>query len=136
MWTRSRSLAGFGTCGTITGVGRYLKEQDPSIRVIAIEPQRGHRLPGLKNFEEAKQPSILDWDVVDDVVRVDDEPADAMPPRLFREEGLIVGPSTGAVVHAAAQVDPDGVAVGVSPDGGLKYTSYFATGLGDEGLPR
>jgi cysteine synthase A/cysteine synthase B len=131
-------LAGFGTCGTITGVGRYLKEQNSSIQIIGIEPQRGHRLPGLKSFQEAKQPAILDWDVVDEVIGVDDEAAYATTKRLFREEGLIVRPSTGAVVHAASLLggENEGIAVGVSPDGGNKYTSYFAEILGDEGLPR
>jgi cysteine synthase A/cysteine synthase B len=130
-------FAGFGTCGTITGVGRYLKEQDPTIEVVAIEPQPGHRLPGLKSFAEAKEPGILDRRVVDHVIRVDDEPAYAATKRLFREEGLIVGPSTGAIVHAATHFGAgrSGVAVGVSPDGGQKYTSYFADLLGDEGLP-
>jgi cysteine synthase A/cysteine synthase B len=128
-------IAGFGTCGTITGVGRFLKEQHPSIRVIGIEPQPGHRIPGLKNFSEAKQPSILDWSVVDEVVRVDDEPAYEATRRLHREAALLVGPSTGAVVHAASLIEGDGVAVGVSPDSSLKYTSYFAETLGDEGIP-
>lgn len=130
-------FAGFGTCGTITGVGRYLKEQDPTIEVIAIEPQRGHRLPGLKSFAEAKEPGILDRSVVDHVVQVDDEPAYAFTKRLFREEGLIVGPSTGAIAHAAAVFGAgrSGLAVGVSPDGGQKYTSYFTDILGNEGLP-
>jgi len=131
-------FAGFGTCGTITGVGRYLKEQDPTIKIVAIEPQQGHRLPGLKSFGEAKQPGILDWSVIDDVVRVDDPAAYDMTKRLWREEALMVGPSTGAIVHAAAGygLDPDEVAVGVSPDSGLKYTSYFAELLGEEGLPQ
>jgi cysteine synthase A/cysteine synthase B len=128
-------LAGYGTCGTITGVGRYLKEQDPTVRVVAIEPQKGHRLPGLKSFDEASVPAILDPDVVDEVIRVPDEPAYAMTKRLFREEGLMVGPSTGAIVHAASTLEDDGLAVAVSPDSGLKYASYFADLIGDEGTP-
>ena len=124
-------LAGFGTCGTLTGVGRYLKEQDPSIRIVAIEPQPGHRLPGLKSFAEAKEPGILDRSVIDDVIRVDDEPAYAMTERIWREESLMVGPSTGAIVHAASLIDDAGaLAVGVSPDSGRSYTSYFADRLG------
>ena len=129
-------FAGFGTCGTITGVGRYLKERDPTIRVIAVEPQPGHRLPGLKSFAEASEPGNLDWGVIDDVVRVDDEPAYAATRRLHRQDGLLVGPSTGAIVHAAAEYAGDGIAVGVSPDSGQKYTSYFAEILGDEGNPQ
>jgi cysteine synthase A/cysteine synthase B len=77
-------VAGYGTCGTITGVGRFLKERDPSIRIVAVEPQPGHRLPGLKNLSEAKTPAILDPRVVDEAIRVDDEPAYAMTKRLFR----------------------------------------------------
>ena len=130
-------FAGFGTCGTITGIGRYLKEKDRDIEVIAIEPQKGHRLPGLKNMEESKTPGILDRSVIDHVIRVDDDPAYEMTKRLFREEGLIVGPSTGAIVHAAVEFgkDKEGVAVGISPDSGFKYSSFFADILGDEGKP-
>jgi cysteine synthase len=131
-------VTGLGTGGTITGVGRFLKERDPSIRVIGIEPQPGHRLPGLKSFQEAKQPEILDWDVIDDVIRVDDGPAYDTTLRLWREEGLTVGPSTGAVVDAIQRLETtsDDVVVGISADSGFKYTSYFAGILGDEGLPR
>jgi cysteine synthase len=131
-------VAGFGTTGTITGTGRYLKERDPSIQVIAVEPLKGHRLPGLKSFQEAKEPGILDWDVVDEVIHVEDEPAYETTKRLHRDEGLIVGPSTGAVVHAISQLGESvrGVAVGISPDSGSKYTSYFAEVLGEDGLPQ
>ncbi|UCF80646.1 MAG: cysteine synthase family protein [Acidobacteriota bacterium] len=131
-------FAGLGTCGTITGVGRYLKEKNPDIEVIAVEPQQGHRVSGLKNLEESKEPGIFDRSVVDQVVRVDDDPAYAMTKRLFREEGLIVGPSTGAIVHAAAEYgkNREGVAVAVSPDSGLKYSSFFVDFLGEEGKPK
>src|SRR3990172_7592448 len=131
-------VTGLGTGGTITGVGRFLKERDPSIQVIAIEPQPGHRLPGLKSLQEAKQPEILDWGVIDDVIRVDDGPAYDTTKRLWREEGLTVGPSTGAVVHAIQKLETTNgdVVVGISADSGFKYTSYFEEILGDEGLPR
>jgi cysteine synthase len=131
-------FAGFGTCGTVTGIGRYLKERNPDIQVIAMEPQKGHRLPGLKNLDESKPPAILDRSVIDQVIRVDDEPAYAMTKRLFREEGLIVGPSTGAIVHAAAEFgkEKDGLAVAISPDSGFKYASFFTDILGDEGQPK
>ncbi len=131
-------LVGIGTCGTLMGVGRYLKEMNSEVKVIAIEPQKGHRLPGLKNLSESKPPAILDRSLIDRVVRVDDEPAYAMTKRLFREEGLIVGPSTGAIVHAAVELgnEDGGVAVGISPDSGFKYASFFADVLGDEGKPK
>ena len=130
-------LAGLGTGGTITGVGRFLKERDPAIKVVGIEPEPGHRLPGLKSFKEAKQPGILDWSVVDEVIRVDDDPAYDVTQRLFREEGLIVGPSTGAVVHASHQLGagPGEIAVGISPDSGRSYLSYFEERLGEQGNP-
>ena len=105
--------------------------------MIAIEPQKGHRLPGLKNLSESKTPAILDRSVIDHVVKVDDGPAYDMTKRLFREEGLIVGPSTGAIVHAAIEfgAGKDGLAVAISPDSGFKYASFFADILGDEGNP-
>ncbi len=131
-------VAGLGTGGTVTGVGRYLKELDPAIRVVAVEPQPGHNIPGLRSLAEAATPEIVDFSVIDDVIRVDDEPAYAMTKRLWREEALLVGPSTGAVVAAIVGLDltTDDVVVGISADSGLKYTSYLAGLLGDEGLSR
>jgi cysteine synthase A/cysteine synthase B len=128
-------VAALGTCGTISGVGRYLKEQDPSIRVVALEAEPGHRLPGLRSFAEAKEPAILDRAVIDDVVTITDEEAYATTIRLFREEGLIVGPSTGAIVARAVSLSAGGLTVGISPDSGFKYASFFSEHLGDEGLP-
>lgn len=131
-------VAGLGTMGTLTGVGRYLKEKDPTIRIIAVEPQPGHRLPGMKNLEEAKEPGIADWSVIDEVVRVDDDPAYEMTKRLWREEALMVGPSTGAVVAAVEKLDlgEGDLLVAISADSGHRYTSYFEEILGDEGRPQ
>jgi cysteine synthase len=130
-------FAGYGTCGTLTGVGRYLKQRNPKVQIIAVEPQKGHKIPGLKNFQEAKKPTILDHTVIDHIIRVNDEPAYATTKRLFREEGLIIGPSTGAIVQAANQFleDHAGIGIAISPDGGHKYASLFGAVIGDEGLP-
>ena len=109
--------------GTITGV--------------AIEPQKGHRLPGLKNLQESRIPAILDPDLIDEVINVPDELAYATTRRLFHDEGLIVGPPTGAISWAAEQFGSgkDGIVVGISPDSGYKYASYF-TEILDQELPR
>lgn len=130
-------IAGLGTTGTVTGVGRYLKERDPSIRVVGVEPQPGHRIPGMKSFKEARKPEIADWSVIDEVIIVDDGPAYETTKSLWREEALMVGPSTGAVVAAIERLDaaPDDVAVAISADSGIKYTSYFKDILGTEGIP-
>ncbi len=130
-------VAGLGTTGTVIGTSRYLKEQNPDVRVVGVEPQIGHRIPGMKNFSEASQPSIADWSVVDEIVRVDDAPAYEHTKRLWREEALMVGPSTGAVIAAIASLDipPDDLVVGISADSGFKYGSYFEEILGSEGRP-
>lgn len=131
-------VAGLGTTGTVIGTGRYLKEQDPNVKVIGVEPQPGHRIPGMKNFSEASKPGIADWSVVDEIVRVDDRPAYEATKRLWREEALMVGPSTGAVIAAldGLGLAPDDTVVGISADSGVKYTSYFEQILGDEGRPK
>lgn len=130
-------LAGYGTTGTLTGVGRYLKEQDPSIQIVGVEPEPGHRLPGLKSFQEAKVPSLLDPSLIDESIVVGDADAYRVTKELWRNEALMVGPSTGAVVHAASQIaaEPGDVVVAISADSGMKYTSYFEDILGDEGKP-
>jgi cysteine synthase A/cysteine synthase B len=130
-------IAGYGTCGTITGVGRFLKEQNPDIKVIGVFPQKNHRIPGMKNFEESKKPIILDEDVVDESITVPDDPAYRMSIRLAREESLIVGPSTGAIIQAALEYtkDKQGIAVAVSPDSGFKYMSFFDDYVKNDGRP-
>jgi cysteine synthase len=130
-------FAGYGTCGTITGVAKFLKGKNPDIRVIAIEPEKGHRLSGLKNFQESRKPAILDESLIDKTVRVPDAPAYETAIRLAREESLLVGPSTGAIVWAALQEElPAGaVAVCISPDNAFKYTTHYAPHLVDDGVP-
>ncbi|MDH3189457.1 MAG: PLP-dependent cysteine synthase family protein [Acidimicrobiia bacterium] len=130
-------IAGYGTTGTLSGVGRYLKEQDPEVQIVGVEAEPGHRLPGLKSFQEAKVPTLLDADVIDHSVVVSDADAYQVTKEIWRREALMVGPSTGAVVDAATRIDarPGDVVVAISADSGMKYTSYFEDILGDEGRP-
>ena len=131
-------VVAYGTTGTVVGTGRYLKERDPSIRIVGVEPEPGHRLPGMRSFAESSVPEIFDPEVVDHRVIVNDDDAYRVTKELWRQEGLMVGPSTGAVVHAVSTLPtrPGDVVVAISADSGIKYTSYFEDILGEEGKPQ
>ena len=115
-------VAGVGTGGTISGTGRFLKEQLSSIQVIGVEPTGPmHGLEGLKHLPTAVRPSTYDARVVDQTVRLETEPAEEMRARLAREEGLEVGMSAAAAVLVAATVGaavPGSVVVTILPDSG------------------
>lgn len=129
-------FAGIGTGGTISGVGRYLKEQNPGIRIIGVEPaERHHELSGLKRvtgLPDEHFPSILDRDLLDDLVSVTDDEAFAAGIDLARSDGIMVGPTTGAVLHAALRTGQsrNGRAVLISADNAAKYVSAYAKYLG------
>ena len=120
-------VAGLGTSGTMTGVGNYLREMDPSIQIIAGQPDAAfHGLEGLKYMETAIKPGIYNVDFADRTVEVSTEAAHDMVLRLAREEGLFVGVSSGAAAVAALQVASElenGLVVTVFPDAGYKYLS-------------
>ncbi len=104
-------VAGVGTGGTITGVGRYLKSRNPDFKVIAVEPKHspviGGGSPGkhrIQGIGAGFIPKNLDTSIIDDIVTVDDEDAFAWAQRLAREEGIMAGISSGANMWAAAQV--------------------------------
>lgn len=124
-------FAAFGTCGTITGVGRYLKEQNPEIKIIGVEPSSSnHKLPGMKRItglDEQFIPTILDYSVIDDTVAVTDEDAYRTAIALARKDGIPVGPTTGAILHVALHYAKlnSGLAVVISPDDAFKYTSFY-----------
>ena len=102
--TLTHMVATMGTSGTLMGLSRRLKECNPAIRIIGVEPYLGHRLQGLKNMKEAYQPEIFEKRLLDEKVNVEDEPAFEMTRRLAREEGLMVGMSSGAAMVVAAEV--------------------------------
>ncbi len=124
-------FAGLGTGGTISGVGRYLKERDPEIKVIGVEPSSpDHRLPGLKRITglaEEFVPKILDRSVIDDIVQVDDADAYRTAAELARKDGMRVGPTTGAALYAALRhtAGKAGLAVVISPDDAFKYAGFY-----------
>ena len=127
-------VAGVGTGGTITGVGEVLKELDPRILVVAVEPARSPVLGGGKAGLHAIQgigasfvPGVLNREVVDEIIAVRDEDALEMTRRLTREEGLLVGISAGANVHAslvvARRLGAGKRVVTILPDTGERYLS-------------
>lgn len=120
-------IAGLGTSGTLTGVGRYLRHNLPGVRLIAVQPDAPfHGLEGLKYMQTAIRPGIYDPSLPDRIVKVSTEAAHAMVRRLAREEGLFVGISSGAAAVAALKVAgalAEGVVVTVFPDAGYKYLS-------------
>lgn len=122
-------FAGMGTCGTVVGTSRFLKERDPGIRIIAIEPVPGHHISGLKNMVETAVPANLDRSAIDEIVYVDDEMTDEMARRLYRDESLQVGPSAAAIIAGAvswlSEPGRSGVAVSIAPDSGQKAASYL-----------
>jgi cysteine synthase A/cysteine synthase B len=128
-------FAAFGTCGTITGVGRYLKERNPDVRIIGVEPaSRNHKLSGIKkisNLPEEHQPKILDYSLIDDIIPVADDDALDAGIQLARTEGIMVGPTTGALLHAARLTAEtgSGLAVVISPDDATKYISTYTRHL-------
>src|SRR5258706_4204743 len=121
-------VAGLGTCGTFTGVGRRMKELNPAIRLISMEPDSPiHGLEGLKHLPTSRMPGIYDPALADDEVEIATEEAQAMTRRLAREEGLFVGVSAGANVVAALslarKLPPGSVVVTILCDGGERYLS-------------
>jgi S-sulfo-L-cysteine synthase (O-acetyl-L-serine-dependent) len=117
---------GLGTCGTIMGVGSRLKALHPTIRVIAIEPQRTHTQQGLRNMEESRVPELLDWSLIDEKIVVPDDAAYEYARRLSREEGIFAGISSGTALAGCIEVSKKmdrGKIVTIFPDRAEKYLS-------------
>ncbi|MBF0529889.1 MAG: cysteine synthase, partial [Deltaproteobacteria bacterium] len=119
-------VSAMGTTGTVMGCSRRLKEFNPAVKVIGVEPYLGHKIQGLKNLKEAYVPGIFERRRIDEIVNIDDEDAYEMARRLAREEGLFVGMSSGAAMHMAveqAKKLKEGTVVAILPDGGERYLS-------------
>jgi cysteine synthase B len=120
-------IAGVGTGGTLIGIGRRLKEYNPDIKIYEVQPDNGfHGIEGLKHIETAIRPGIYEESVLDGTFFVRTEEAYWMAIRLAKEEGLLVGPSSGAAFWASlklAESIDSGVIVTIFPDGGDRYFS-------------
>jgi len=119
-------VVGMGTTGTLMGTGRYLKQKNPGIRIVGVEPFRGHAIQGLKNMEEAMVPKIYQPDLLDEKINIEDDEAFETARLLTVREGVFVGMSSGAAVAGAlrmAKKMKSGNIVTILPDRGDRYLS-------------
>lgn len=119
-------FAALGTCGTITGVGRFLKSKNPAIKVITVAPSEGHDVPGLRNISQLHVTKLFDSSVVDDILEIDYKLAYDRALDLCRREGLLAGPSSGLIFEGAREVAVNtktGLGVMIFPDNIFKYLS-------------
>jgi cysteine synthase B len=118
-------ISGLGTTGTMMGTGRYLRENVPGIRLIAVQPDGPfHGIEGLKHLETTPQPEIYDATLPDEIIKVSTEEAYSMARRMAKMEGLLVGVSAAAAVAATEMITKritGGFLVVLLPDSGLKY---------------
>jgi cysteine synthase len=119
-------VAGIGTTGTLMGVSKRLKEYNPDVQIIAVQPENGTSIQGLKNLETQYVPDIWKKELVDEIHKVHPKKAEEASRLLALQEGIFVGPSSGAIFHIALRKTNEinkGVIVTIAPDGGEKYLS-------------
>jgi len=124
--------SGGGTGGTITGVSTFLKEKNPNVRTIAVQPQKQHLIQGLRNYEESEMPLLFKrrQQTVDEWYTITNEESFKAAKELFEKEKLLVGPSSGCVMAAAKKVASklnEGVIVVIFADDGRKFRSLYTS---------
>jgi cysteine synthase len=129
-----------GTCGTVTGTGRFLRERNPEVKIIAVQPTEGHDVPGLRNISQLDVSKLFDPSLIDEILEIDFELAYRRALELCQAEGLLAGPSSGLIHEGARRIierDRVGLGVMIFPDNVFKYTSNMvkhipALGMGIE----
>ncbi|MBU7577744.1 MAG: cysteine synthase CysM [Flavihumibacter sp.] len=124
--TVTHFVSAMGTTGTIMGVSRYLKEQNPAVQIVGCQPTDGSRIPGIRKWPEAYLPKIFDRSRVDRIIELAESDARKMAIRLAREEAIFSGMSSGGAVHAAIELSKElssGVIVCIICDRGDRYLS-------------
>jgi cysteine synthase B len=119
-------VASMGTTGTIMGTSRYLKEQNPDIKIIGVQPEEGSQIPGIRKWPEEYLPSIYDANRVDELIYVSQANAEKMTRRLAAEEGIFAGISSGGGLYAALELSKkleNAVIVSIICDRGDRYLS-------------
>ena len=124
-------FTGVGTGGTITGIGAYLKEKNPNVKIIGCQPQQNHLIQGWRNFEESAKPDLFlkRENVVDDWVSVDNSEAFSVVKEVFTKDKLLISPSSAAVYACMKKysIDDGACVVGIFADDGRKFKSVYAT---------
>nr|WP_291913773.1 cysteine synthase CysM [Chitinophaga sp. CB10] len=119
-------VSAMGTTGTVMGVSKYLKEQNPDIQIVGCQPTEGSKIPGIRKWPEAYLPKIFDRSRIDRIMDISEAEARAMTKRLAREEAVFCGMSSGGAVAAAARLSAElkaGVIVCIICDRGDRYLS-------------
>jgi cysteine synthase B len=119
-------VSSMGTTGTIMGTGRYLKEQNPNIQIVGVQPEGDSKIPGIRRWPEAYLPKICDFSKIDRILDVDQKAAESMTRRLAVEEGIFAGVSSGGAVHAALTLSQEleqAIIVVIICDRGDRYLS-------------
>jgi cysteine synthase B len=131
IWTQTKGqithfVSSLGTSGTLMGIGAFLKEKNPNIKIVEAQPVKGHYIQGLKNMEEAIVPEIYDPTKIDISIMVETEDAYQKAREIVANEGMFVGMSSGAAMVAATELVKNlttGLVVVIFPDRGEKYLS-------------
>ena len=124
-------FTGVGTGGTITGIGTFLKEKNPDIKIIGCQPQQNHLIQGWRNFEESAKPDLFlkRENVVDDWVSATNDEAFSVVTEVFNKDGLLISPSSAAVYACMKKYsisdDADACVVGIFADDGRKFKSVY-----------
>ena len=142
LWTQTEGkithfISSMGTTGTITGVSQYLKEQNPDVKVIGLQPDEEASIAGIRRWPAAYMPGIFDADLVDEVMDVDQYDAEVYMRKLAKTEGIFAGVSSGAAAWAALQVakeNPDAVIAFIVCDRGDRYLSTGLYNVNDDNV--
>lgn len=124
--TITHFVSAMGTTGTIVGVSQYLKQQNPSIQIVGLQPEEGANIPGIRRWPQAYLPAIFDDSNIDKIINMSQQRAEDTMRALARQEGIFCGVSSGGSVAAAleiAKLEPNAVVVAIVCDRGDRYLS-------------